>query len=118
MNNGSAAVYRKVGEISPDRTLVGKRVKVGGTVVAGSWNGSSNPMVFRIRDEGSSIAGGPELLVSYSGAAPSTFGSDVVAIVTGTLGSDGTVRATEMITKCPSKYESAGASTQPAVPGK
>ena len=43
----------------------------------------------------------------YSGAAPNTFGDGVVAIVTGTLDKNNTVQASEMITKCPSKYESA-----------
>ena len=42
---------------------------------------------------------------------PLTFGDGVVAIVTGKLAADGTVNATDMITKCPSKYESATGAT-------
>ena len=42
---------------------------------------------------------------------PATFGDGVVAIVTGKLDDDGTITATDMITKCPSKYESATGAT-------
>ena len=42
-----------------------------------------------------------------NGALPATFGAGVVAICTGTV--DGkTLEASEMVTKCPSKYESEG----------
>lgn len=83
-------------------TLVGQRVKITGTVVAGSWDKKTNPMVFRIRGEGATS--GPEIKVIYDGSAPNTFGSDTVAILTGTVESTGVVRANEMLTKCPSKY--------------
>jgi cytochrome c-type biogenesis protein CcmE len=105
--NKQAAVYSTVSSVSKDSSLVGKRVKVGGSVVAGSWNKQSNPMKFTIREESDTAGTGPTLKVVYTGAAPNTFGDGVVAIVTGTLGADGVVQANEMITKCPSKYESA-----------
>ena len=38
---------------------------------------------------------------------PSTFGDGVVAIVTGEVTAEGTLESDDMITKCPSKYESA-----------
>lgn len=47
-----------------------------------------------------------QLRVTYEGALPATFGAGVVAICTGTV-EDGQLNATEMVTKCPSKYESA-----------
>ena len=37
--------------VAKDSSYVGKQVKVGGTVVAGSWDKKSNPMRFVIRDE-------------------------------------------------------------------
>lgn len=103
----NTAYYRTVPEIAADTELVGERVKVGGVVVAGSWDQKQNPMSFVIRDEGDAEQTGPELQVVYNGAVPATFGDGVTAIITGELGDDGTINATEMITKCPSKYESA-----------
>jgi cytochrome c-type biogenesis protein CcmE len=101
------AVYTSVAKVASDSSLVGKKVKVGGTVVAGSWDKKSNPMRFTIRSESDTAGTGPTLKVVYSGTVPSTFGDGVVAIVTGTLARGGVVNATEMITKCPSKYQSA-----------
>ncbi|HET6352526.1 MAG TPA: cytochrome c maturation protein CcmE [Coriobacteriia bacterium] len=105
--NKTAAYYKTVAEISKETDLVGERVKVGGAVVAASWDKKSNPMTFTIRDEKDEAGTGPTVKVVYQGAVPSTFGDGVVAIVTGDLGSDGTIAADEMITKCPSKYQSA-----------
>jgi cytochrome c-type biogenesis protein CcmE len=97
--------------VSKDASLVGKQVKVGGTVVAGSWDKKSNPMRFTIRGENDKTSTGPTLKVVYTGTVPATFGDGVVAIVTGKLATGGTVEATDMITKCPSKYESATGAT-------
>ena len=105
--NQSAAYYRTVEETAKDGELVGERGKVGGAVVTGSWDRKSNPMTFEIRDEGDSEGTGPTVTVIYNGSVPSTFGDGVVAIVTGELEGGPTLQADEMITKCPSKYESA-----------
>jgi len=99
------AYYRKVSEITASEEYVGDRVRVGGTVVAGSWDRQSNPMRFEIRDEDTDT--GPTVQVVYAGGVPSTFGDGVVAIVTGTYSADGVIESDDMITKCPSKYESA-----------
>jgi cytochrome c-type biogenesis protein CcmE len=99
---GTGSYAKSVDEAVNDASLVGQRVRVSGSVVAGSWDKKTNPMRFRIRSEGKTS--GPELSVIYTGAAPNTFGNDTVAIVTGTLGSGGTIAADDMITKCPSKY--------------
>jgi cytochrome c-type biogenesis protein CcmE len=92
-----------VKDVADNSKLVGTRVKVTGTVVAGSWDKKTNPMVFKIRDEGATA--GPEVQVVYNGSAPNTFGSDTVAILTGTVEKQGTITANEMLTKCPSKYQ-------------
>lgn len=105
--NTNSAYSSTVADITKDPSLVGERVKVGGAVVPASWDKQSNPMRFVIRDEKDSAGTGPTVKVIYTGGVPSTFGDGVVAIVTGELGADGTIKATEMITKCPSKYESA-----------
>ena len=86
---------------------MGERVRVGGEVVAGSWDKKSNPMRFAIREEGDKTNDGPTIKVVYNGTVPSTFGDGVVAIVTGELSTDGTINSDDMITKCPSKYTSA-----------
>jgi len=103
---GGTAYYKSVEEVASDAALQGERVKVGGAVVAASWDKKSNPMRFTIRDEKDTAGSGPTVKVVYNGAVPSTFGDGVTAIVTGTLSADGTIEADEMITKCPSKYES------------
>ncbi|TLM98412.1 MAG: cytochrome c maturation protein CcmE [Actinobacteria bacterium] len=106
-SRGGTAYYKSVKEIAEDQGLVGERVKVGGAVVAGSWDKKANPMTFSIRDEKDTGGTGAVVKVVYSGAVPSTFGDGVTAIVTGELDKSGTIQAGEMITKCPSKYESA-----------
>jgi cytochrome c-type biogenesis protein CcmE len=105
--NTSGAYSSSVASVTKDKTLIGKRVKVGGSVVPASWDKQSNPMRFTIRDEKDTAGTGPTVKVIYTGGVPSTFGDGVVAIVTGELAADGSIKATEMITKCPSKYESA-----------
>ena len=101
------AYYKTVKDVASDQALVGERVRVGGAVVTGSWDKKSNPMSFAIREEGDDSQSGPTIKVVYNGAVPSTFGDGVVAIVTGELSSDGTITSDDMITKCPSKYQSA-----------
>jgi cytochrome c-type biogenesis protein CcmE len=101
---GTGAYTKTVDEAVNDASLVGTRVKVSGSVIADSWDKKTNPMKFRIRTEGKTS--GPELSVVYTGAAPNTFGNDTVAIVTGTLEKGGSMKADDMITKCPSKYSS------------
>lgn len=41
----------------------------------------------------------------YAGGVSATFGNDVTAICTGKIGEDGVLNASELVTKCPSKYE-------------
>lgn len=110
------AFNRTVEQVADNPEIVGERISVSGAVVAGSWNRESSPMVFDIRDEGS--ADGPVVTVRYSGGVPSTFGDGVVAIIKGTIGDDGVLESADMITKCPSKYETAkGALTVDSITG-
>ncbi len=106
-SRGGTAYYKTVEEIATDAALANERVKVGGAVVTGSWDRKSNPMTFTIKGEDDTADEGPTVVVVYNGAVPATFGDGVTAIVTGTLSADGKIEADEMITKCPSKYESA-----------
>lgn len=89
-------------------TYGGQRVQITGAVADDSYEFTDDGMTFAIKD-----ADGPAdqvLRVSYEGAASSTFGNGVTAICTGVLAEDGeglVLNASEMVTQCPSKYESA-----------
>lgn len=89
---------------STDSTFYDMGVKVGGaTVVPGSVRRdvATQQIDFRISD------GRQEYPVSYRGIVPDTFtdASNIEVIVEGTLGRDGTFRATEVLAKCGSRYE-------------
>ncbi len=103
VGGGDVAYSRTVGDVVDNAELVGERVKVTGTVIPGSWDGKSSPMRFDIRDP--ETDDGPMISVVYNGGVPSTFGDDVVAIVTGVVNGDGVIESVDMITQCPSKYE-------------
>lgn len=107
MSGGAKETAVKDLAVGGNSALVGTRVKVTGAVVAGSWDKKTNPMVFKIRTEGATS--GPEVLVTYNGSAPNTFGSDTIAILTGEVDALGSLKASEMVTKCPSKYETSSA---------
>lgn len=106
-SRGASAVNMTVEEALSDAENVGQRIKVGGVVVAGSWDKKTDPMTFEIKDETDTEGKGKTLTVVYTGTVPSTFGDGVTAIVTGDLGAGNVITSGEMITKCPSKYESA-----------
>lgn len=102
--SGGAASSLNVGDLlSGDYT--GKKVQVTGSVVADSIKSEGTSVQFAITPEDGD--GSQELLVAYDGALPATFGTGVVAICTGTVEDPLMLNCTEMVTKCPSKYESA-----------
>lgn len=83
--------------------LNGQKIQVSGNVVPGSYSTEGDRLNFAIYDpEVPSV----QVKVAYDGAASSTFGNDVTAICTGRTGADGVLQCTELVTKCPSKYES------------
>jgi cytochrome c-type biogenesis protein CcmE len=102
---GDGSYSRNVSDVVGDSEAIGERVRVTGTVIPGSWDKKSSPMRFDIRDEGATS--GPQIAVVYNGGVPSTFGDEVTAIITGVINADGVLESEDMITKCPSKYESA-----------
>lgn len=108
MSSQNVSAYNMtVADAVKDPENVGRRIKVSGTVVTGSWDKKTNPMTFQIQDEGETASDAPAITVVYSGGVPSTFGDGVTAIITGELDDKQTITSGEMITKCPSKYESA-----------
>lgn len=86
---------------------IGERTKVVGFVIGSSWNGKGNPMRFEIADETSASAEPRTLKVLYTGPAPSGFGDKTKATLTGVMGKDGVFTATDMLTVCPTKYQTA-----------
>ena len=82
---------------------VDQKIQVSGNVVENSFSTEDNVLTFDIYDPDGDIM--QQVRVSYEGGVAATFGNDVTAICTGKIGSDGVLRATELVTKCPSKYE-------------
>lgn len=82
-----------------------QKVQVSGNVVPNSFATENDVLTFKIYDPEGSPA--TQLEVRYDGAASSTFGNDVTAICTGKIGEGGVLSCSELVTKCPSKYENA-----------
>ena len=86
--------------------LVGKPVRAEGNLVHGSLVYRESPCEYRFTIE----KGPSEVPVRYAGCVvPDTFrdvqGMDVGVTVEGALKADGTFEATQVLAKCPSKYE-------------
>lgn len=94
-----------ISDVLNDEELVGKQVEVTGAVVAGSWTSGAKPFVFEIEDAADKAAG--RVRVIWNDQVPGSFGDGTTATVTGTITEDGTIEAKYLVTKCPSKYESA-----------
>ncbi|MDR3053394.1 MAG: cytochrome c maturation protein CcmE [Coriobacteriales bacterium] len=82
-----------------------QRVQVSGTVVDDSYSNSNATLSFAIYDPEADNS--QTLDVVFEGPVSATFGNGIVAICTGKLDENGVLRASELVTKCPSKYESA-----------
>ncbi|MDO8848001.1 MAG: cytochrome c maturation protein CcmE [Coriobacteriia bacterium] len=94
-----------IADVLSDETLVGTQVEVTGQVVAGSWISGTQPFVFEIEDGEDEESG--RVRVVWNDVVPGSFGDGTTATVTGTIAADGSVEAKYLVTKCPSKYESA-----------
>ena len=80
-----------------------QKVQVSGNVVENSFSTEDNVLTFDMYDPAGDQT--QYLRVKYEGGVAATFGNDVTAICTGKVGADGVLHATELVTKCPSKYE-------------
>lgn len=105
---GGAASSVTVADVA-EGSYHGKKVQVSGVVVPNSIENSGTRVTFDIAPEDESGEENPSvrLRVGYDGALPATFGAGVVAICTGGVDNPPFLNCTEMVTKCPSKYESA-----------
>ncbi len=101
------AYYRQVSELDQG-DYVGKNVKVGGRVLADTLSHDESGFLFDIQD----LTGQADTVkVEYDGQVPDTFGPGVDVVVLGTYSESaagGLITATQVQTKCPSKYEGAG----------
>jgi cytochrome c-type biogenesis protein CcmE len=90
-------------KLAADSTFRDVGVKVGARVVAGSIqrDPGGREYAFRVTD------GAETFPVVYRGIAPDTFTDSVDVVVEGRMGRDGTFRATTLLAKCASRYESA-----------
>ncbi len=101
--DGSAAFYMTVSELEAGGTeLHGEKVRVGGNVVDGTIvrGDIGEEIRFNVTD------GESEIAMVYNGDVPDIFADHAEVIATGTMGPDGVFVAEELLTKCPSRFES------------
>ena len=104
VGGNTAATTMSIAEAA-ENPQAGQKVQVSGNVVQDSFSTSNDVLTFKIYDPEGDPA--TQLEVRYDGAASSTFGNDVTAICTGKINDAGVLECSELVTKCPSKYESA-----------
>jgi len=98
----SVSYYVTVSEFfSRGTELYDTRIRVAGEVADSpiEWDSGKLELKLAITE------GGDTMTVIYSGARPSGLEAGVSILVEGKYDTDGTFRATQLIMKCPSKYE-------------
>lgn len=104
VGGNTAATTMSIAEAA-ENPQAGQKVQVSGNVVQDSFSTSNDVLTFKVYDPEGDPA--TQLEVRYDGAASSTFGNDVTAICTGKINDAGVLECSELVTKCPSKYENA-----------
>lgn len=104
VGGNTAATTMSIAEAA-ENPQAGQKVQVSGNVVQDSFSTSNDVLTFKIYDPEGDPA--TQLEVRYDGAASSTFGNDVTAICAGKINDAGVLECSELVTKCPSKYENA-----------
>ena len=84
---------------------VDQKIQVSGNVVENSYTTEDDVLTFDIYDPNGDAS--QQLRVRFEGGVSATFGTNVTAICTGKMGQDGVLNCSELVTKCPSKYENA-----------
>ena len=100
----SMQYFVTVGELqSSGKNLTGQELRVGGNVQAGTiqHDGFGGQLHFMLTD------GSHSLPVSYSGTVPDIFSEQVEVVAEGKIGPDGTLVASQLLTKCPSRFTAA-----------
>ena len=83
------------------------KIQVTGNVAENSFDIDGDVLTFQIYDTEADPAAEHLLDVRYDGGVSATFGNDVTAICTGKKNAEGVLNCSELVTKCPSKYENA-----------
>lgn len=83
------------------------KIQVTGNVAENSFEIDGDVLTFKIYDPESDPAGANLLDIRYDGGVSATFGNEVTAICTGKKNAEGVLNCSELVTKCPSKYENA-----------
>ncbi|WP_407270675.1 cytochrome c maturation protein CcmE [Radiobacillus sp. PE A8.2] len=101
----AATFYMTVDELeSKQEQAIGKPIKVSGKIVGESIEFDPDNILLTLElrgEDGSSY----RVPIQYEGVKPDTLNDGWEAIVEGELTSDGTLIASELLVKCPSKYE-------------
>ncbi|UYG98080.1 cytochrome c maturation protein CcmE [Cytobacillus firmus] len=99
----AATFYLTVDELKDKQEVaVGKRIKVSGNIVGESIQFDSSKILLTFELEGSN---GFRVPIEYDGVKPDTLNDGWEAIVEGELNSEGVFIASDLLVKCPSKYE-------------
>jgi cytochrome c-type biogenesis protein CcmE len=98
-----ATYWVTVGELQQRAPALPSRVRLGGTVAAGTvrWDATHRHLAFVITD------GVNSLPVRYSGVVPDIFAEGRQVVVEGGIARDGAFDATTLLAKCPTKYNPA-----------
>ncbi|MDI3327964.1 MAG: cytochrome c maturation protein CcmE [Alicyclobacillaceae bacterium] len=100
----AASYYLTVDEaVAKGDGLLGKSLKVSGNIAPDSvrWNPDTLTLEFRIQGTDPTHT----LPVVYHGTKPSEFSNGWPVVADGRLERDGVLHATQLLVKCPSKYE-------------
>ena len=98
----SSQYFQTVSEFKAEEAdLVDRGLRINGYVDSSSisWNADSLLLEFRLTD------GEAVIPVRYRGVAPDLFGAGQSIVVEGKLDRNGVFNATNILVKCPSKYE-------------
>jgi cytochrome c-type biogenesis protein CcmE len=102
-----AEYYKHVDEaLAAKSRLLGKRLRVHGSVVDGSLVHHAGTVEYHFVMESKAPRERATLPVDFHGIPPDLFKPGAEVIAAGILGGDGLLRADRIETKCPSKYES------------
>lgn len=107
---GSTAYYLTVQEVKAQGPSE-RTVRVAGTVVGESieWNAQALLLRFKIADDGGNLA------VTYNGPRPDMLRDGAEAVVEGKYTEGDSFEASNLLLKCPSKYEEAATATAESV---
>jgi len=105
---GSTAYYLTVAELrAKGPAAVGQKVRVSGVVDGATIQYDQQNLILRF----DIVDNSGRLPVVYHGPRPDMFQDQAEAVVEGKLNADGVFEASNLLLKCPSKYEAAATAT-------